>query len=128
MTARKSDSPKVEFTLEQIEAEVRPDTEPLRMGVGGKVITIPSIMEMEADAFQNALSAMNAKDSMMGDLGEAGAIMTLLPAMLGEDNYEVLTEAKASIGALVKVFEKVESYYQQDLDEAGVDPKGSTSQ
>lgn len=122
------DKPKVAFTLEQIESEARPDVEPLRMGVGGKTIVIPSMMEMDANEFQNALTAMNSKDSVVGELGEAGAMMQLLPIMIGEKNYQVLVDAKASIGALILTFKKAEEYYQENLEDAGVDPKGSTSQ
>lgn len=130
MTAKKtsSDKPKVAFTLEQIEAEAKPDIEPLRMGVGGKVIELKSPMEMEASAMATVLEAMNSS-AAMGELGDAGAMIQLLPAMIGEDNYQVLLDAGITIMGLMKVQERVSAYYEEAFAAAGVDdPKGSTSQ
>lgn len=127
MTARKNDKPKVAFTLEQIEEEARPDIEPLRMGVRGKVIELPPPMQMEASAMVEVLDALSASAAMT-EMGETAQMIKLLPAMIGQDNYQILVDAKISIGGLMKVQEKVEAYYEEAFAAAGVDPKDSASQ
>ncbi len=122
-----SDKPDVAFTLEQLEQEVSGGVEPLRMGVGGKVIVLPSLMQMEADALVDVLEALEASETMAA-MGQAGMVMKLLPKMIGQDNFDILREAGISLGALVKVFDKVEAYYADAVEAAGVeDPKGSSS-
>lgn len=130
MTASKSsgDKPQVAFTLEQIEKEAQPDIEPLRMGIKNKVIELKSPMAMEASAMSDVLAAMNAS-AAMGELGDAAAMIQLLPAMIGEDNYQILLDAKVTIAGLMKIQEKVEAYYEAAFEAAGVDdPKDSSSQ
>lgn len=118
---------KVDFTLEQIEEEAVPSVKPLRMGVRGKVIELQSPMQMEAAALTKVLEAMS-QSAMLGELGEAAAMVQLLPSMIGEDNYQVLLDAKVSMAALMKISDKVQSYYEEALAAAGADPKDSSSQ
>ena len=127
MTAPKNDKPKVAFTLEQIEEEARPDIEPLRMGVRGKVIELPSPMQMEASKMVEVLDAISTSAAMT-EMGESAQVIKLLPAMIGQDNYDLLIDAKVSIGGLMKIYEKVEEYYEEAFAAAGVDPKDSASQ
>jgi uncharacterized surface protein with fasciclin (FAS1) repeats len=123
-----SDKPKVAFTLDQIEQEAHPDIEPLRMGVNGKVIELRSPMDMEASALVDLLEAME-QNAQMSELGEAAQAIKMLPVLLGEENYQILLDAKASFPALMKISEKVEAYYEEAFAAAGVDdPKGSSSQ
>ncbi|MGO2819426.1 MAG: hypothetical protein ACTIA5_01405 [Brachybacterium tyrofermentans] len=130
MTASKQsgDKPQIAFTLEQIEQEAQPDIEPLRMGVKGKVIELKSPMAMEASSMATVLEAMNAS-AQMGELGDAAAMIQLLPAMIGEENYQTLLDAKVTIAGLMKIQEKVEAYYEAAFAAVGVDdPKDSSSQ
>lgn len=123
-----SDKPKVAFTLEQIEQEAQPDIEPLRMGVAGKVIELPSPMAMEASAMTSVLEALE-ESAQLSELGEAASMIKLLPKMLGEENFKILLDAKVSMAALFKIQEKVEAYYQEAFEAMGVDdPKDSSSQ
>lgn len=124
---RSGDKPDVAFTLEQIEEEVVSDVAPLRMGVRGKVIELQSPMDMEASAFASVMEAVSSS-KMLGEMGEMAAMVQLLPAMIGEDNYQILLDAKISLKALIRVQERVEDYYEEALAAAGVDdPKDSTS-
>ena len=130
MTAKKKsgDKPDVAFTLEQIEQEAQDDIAPLRMGVRGKVIELKSPMAMEASAMTDVLEAMETS-AALGELGEAAAMVKLLPAMLGEENYQILIDAKVTISGLMKIQERVEAYYEAAFAAAGVDdPKDSSSQ
>lgn len=130
MTAKKSgDKPEVAFTLEQIEEEVKTDLEPLRMSVRGKVIELESPMGMDVGAFESMMSVMTVdQDSMIGELGEAGMVMRMLPAMIGDENYQVLKDAKTSLPALMRIFSRVNDYYAGEMEKAAADPKDSTSQ
>lgn len=124
---RSGDKPDVAFTLEQLEEELVADVEPLRMGVRGKVIELQSPMDMEASAFSNVMEAISSS-KMLGEMGEMAAMVQLLPAMIGEDNYQILLDAKISLKALIRVQERVEEYYEEAVAAAGVDdPKDSTS-
>lgn len=130
MSAKKSgDKPEVAFTLEQVEEEVKTDLEPLRMGVRGKVIELQSPMNMEIAEFESMMSVMTTdQNSMIGELGEAGMVMRMLPAMIGEDNYQILKDAKVNLPALMNIFNRVNDYYQGEMEKAAADPKDSTSQ
>lgn len=122
-----SDTPDVALTLDQLEAEVADNVAPLRMDVRGKIIELQSPMDMEAGAFSRVMDALNSS-KMLGEMGEVAAVVQLLPAMIGEENYQTLVDAKISLKALIKLQEKVEAYYDEALAAAGVDdPKGSTS-
>lgn len=128
MSAKKGgDKPEVAFTLEQLEDELTSDVEPLRMGVRGKVIELQSPMDMEAGAFSKVMDAVSSS-KMLGEMGEMAAMVQLLPAMIGEDNYQTLLDANISLKALIRVQERVEEYYDDAFSAAGVDdPKDSSS-
>lgn len=127
-TKKNGDKPQVAFTLEQIEQEAQPDIEPLRMGVRGKVIELRSPLELEASAMTDVLEAMN-ESAQLGELGEVASMIKLLPAMIGEENYQTLLDAKVSIAGLMKIQEKVDAYYEAAFEAAGIDdPKASSSQ
>lgn len=116
------------LTLEQLEAEVAPTGKPFRFRVDAdRVLELKSPLHMGAAAFERVMSAMNSSQAL-GEMGEVAAVVQLLPAMIGEDNYQVLLDADISLMALVRLQEKVEAYYSQELASIGVDdPKGSTS-
>lgn len=123
-----SDKPKVAFTLDQIEQEARPDVEPLRMGVGGKVLELPPPMDMKASALVDLLGALE-ESAHLSEIGEAAQAIKLLPMMLGEEAYQTLLDEGASFLALMKIQEKVEAYYEDSFAALGVDdPKDSSSQ
>lgn len=123
-----SDDTEEILSLEQLEAEVAPTGKPFRLRVtADQVIELKSPMHMGAKAFERVMTAMNAS-ATMGEMGEVAAVVQLLPAMIGEENYALLLEKDISLAALIRLQEKVEAYYSGELAAIGVDdPKGSTS-
>jgi hypothetical protein len=130
-SSSKSDTPgKVSFTLEEIEAETADDAiEPLRISVRGKVMELKSPLDMEIRSFEDIVAAMSAdQDSLVGDLGEAGAMLRLFPAMIGEENFQTLKDAHVTLPVMMALFQKVQEYYGQAMEQLGADPKDSTSE
>lgn len=114
----KTDSPEVAFTLDQLEAQAAQDAPPpLRMGIAGRVIEVPSPMDLPL----SSLATLAASEQ------NPIAAIQLIEDLIGEEVFAELKERGTSIKVMMALVNKVQDYYDQAMQDAYGDPKESAS-